>query len=69
MAGNSEFEIVEEQGWRRGLHNLMRQGFASWWKTNNWWVQTLIWTGVINFILAGMLWSAQGFNVQDALSF
>ena len=69
MAGNSSFELVQEQGWQRGLHNLMRQGFASWWKTRSWWVQTLIWAGIINFILAGVLWSGQGFDAQDALSF
>ncbi len=69
MSGNSGFELVQEQGWRRGLRNLMRQGLASWWKTSTWWVQALIWTGVINFILAGVLWSGQGFDVQEALSF
>ncbi len=67
MAGNSAFELVQEQGWRRGLRNLMRAGFASWWQTSSWWVQTLIWTGVINFILAGVLWSGQGFDPQEAL--
>lgn len=69
MAGNSEFELVQERGWRRGLRNLMRQGFASWWKTSSWWVQSLIWAGIINFVLAGVLWSTQGFDMQEALSF
>lgn len=69
MDGNNGFEMLEEQGWQRGLHNLMRDGFSSWWKTSSWWIQTLIWAGIINVILAGVLWSAQGFDVGEALSF
>ena len=66
MAGNSAFELREESGWRRGLGNLMSAGFAAWWSTNLWWVQTLIWTGIINVILAGLLWGAEVFDPQEA---
>lgn len=55
MTGNSAFIPVREEGWRRGLGNLMRAGFASWWQTSTWWVHALIWTGVINMVLFGML--------------
>jgi ABC-2 type transport system permease protein len=66
MTGNSAFELRDERGWRRGLGNLMSAGFAAWWSTNLWWVQTLIWTGIINFILAGLLWGAEAFEPQEA---
>ena len=66
MPGNSAFELRQEEGWRRGLGNLMSAGFAAWWATNLWWVQTLIWTAVINFILAGLLWGAEAFDPQEA---
>jgi ABC-2 type transport system permease protein len=34
----------------------MRAGFGSWWRTNTWWIHALIWTGVINGLIAGILW-------------
>ena len=58
MTGNSAFQLVQARGWRRGLRNLMRAGFASWWKTNTWWVHTLIWTLVLNGMMAGALWGS-----------
>ncbi len=66
MTANSEFELRQESGWRRGLGNLMDAGFAAWWSTDLWWVQTLLWTGIINVILAGLLWGAQAFEPQEA---
>jgi len=59
MTGNSAFQLVDERGWRRGLHNLMRAGHNSWWKTKTWWIHALIWTAVINFVLAGILWGGE----------
>ena len=58
MASNSAFQIVDERGWRRGVGNLMSAGFGSWWRTNTWWIHALIWTGVINGLIAGILWGA-----------
>jgi ABC-2 type transport system permease protein len=69
MAGNSAFELVQVRGWRGGLDNLLRGEFGSWWKSNTWWVQTLIWVGVINGILAGVLWGAEGIGPQEAAGF
>jgi ABC-2 type transport system permease protein len=66
MAGNSAFELRDERGWRRGLGNLMSAGFAAWWSTNLWWVQTLMWTAIINVALAGLLWGAEVFDPQEA---
>lgn len=68
MAGNSAFQLVDERGWRRGLHNLMRAGHNSWWKTNTWWIHALIWTAVINFVLAGILWGGDAVAGVDAVS-
>jgi len=51
MAGNSAFELVSEHGWRRGLGNLLDNEFGGWWRTSLWWIQTLIWVGVIGFML------------------
>jgi len=51
MSGNSAFELVNEQGWLAGLKNLLRAEFRRWWKTRTWWIQSLIWIGVIDLLL------------------
>jgi ABC-2 type transport system permease protein len=58
MAGNSAFELVSERGWRRGLGNMLRSELAHWWKTRRWWIQCLIWTGTIGFMLGAMLFGS-----------
>ena len=59
MAGNSAFELVSERGWRRGLGNLLENEFGGWWKTRLWWIQTLIWVGVIGFMLSAVVFGAK----------
>ena len=55
MAANSDFIPVSESSWRRGYQNLVKAGFAGWWKTNDWWVQILIWGGILLMMLSGFL--------------
>ena len=47
---------LHEPGWRSGLPPLMRAGFAAWWKPNDWWIQALLWTVVINGSVAAVIW-------------
>jgi ABC-2 type transport system permease protein len=68
MAGNSAFVMVQERGWRGGLRNLLRVENGKWWRSRMWWSQALIWTLVIDGILAGILWSGQEINAVDAVS-
>ena len=35
-----------------GLRNMLRAELGKWFRTNMWWVQALIWIGVIDGILA-----------------
>lgn len=60
---------VRERGWRRGLHNLLRAGFAEWWKTNTRWVHSLIWTGILSLMLIGILAGGEGLAGADAVGF
>ena len=69
MTANSVFVPVRERGWRRGLGNLMRAGFAEWWGTRTWWVHALIWTGVLNLMLLGIGLSGDSAVSADALGF
>lgn len=58
MAGNSAFELANEEGWQAGLRNLLRAEMAGWWKTRTWWVQSLIWICVIDLLLITIISSA-----------
>jgi len=68
MAGNSAFELVNDQGWQAGLRNLLRAEMASWWKTRTWWVQSLIWICVIDLILVAVISSSGGSADEPAMS-
>lgn len=57
MAGNSAFQLVSERGWRRGLGSMLKSELSRWWKTRMWWVQCLIWVGLIGFLLSAVLFS------------
>lgn len=49
--GNDVFEMQTGSGWQRGLDNLLGAEFGRWFKTKMWWIQILVWTGLINVIL------------------
>ena len=66
MAGNSTFQLVNEEGWQAGLRNLLRAEMAGWWKTRTWWVQTLIWVCVIDLLLVTII-SAAGSAGEPAM--
>jgi ABC-2 type transport system permease protein len=51
---------VSERGWRCGLSNLLDNEFAGWWKTHMWWIQCLIWVGLIGFIVGTALFGSPG---------
>jgi ABC-2 type transport system permease protein len=51
MASNSEFQLIGNQGRLQGFGNLLRKENRLWWRTNRWWVQTLIWLVIVNGIL------------------
>ncbi len=48
---NSQFGMVQERGWRRGLGNLLRGEFSGWFRSRKWWGHSLLWLLIINLIL------------------
>lgn len=60
MAGNSGFELVTERGWRLGLGNMLDSEMAHWWKTRRWWVNCLLWAGLVGLMLGTVLSQASG---------
>ena len=67
MTTNESFQLVKERGWQRGLRNLLNAEFGGWWKTSSWWVQSIIWIGVINMAIASVLWGESG-NAQTGIA-
>jgi ABC-2 type transport system permease protein len=57
MAANSELIIKGNTGWLGGFSNMFAKENRRWWRTRQWLVQTLVWLGFINGILALTLWS------------
>jgi ABC-2 type transport system permease protein len=55
--GNVQFQMVEERGWRRGLGNLLRGEFSSWFHSIRWLKHLVIWLLVINGMIAIMAYA------------
>lgn len=65
MSGNSDFELVSESGWRRGLSNLFANESGRWWKTSRWWRMALIFMGVTGFMLVAVLFGKEAGSIED----
>jgi ABC-2 type transport system permease protein len=65
MSGNSAFELITQEGWQAGLKNMLRAEMKRWWKTRTWWIQCLIWIGVVDMILFMVIFAS---NSGDALA-
>jgi ABC-2 type transport system permease protein len=49
------YERIPTLGWRQGFNNLFLKEWRSWWRTNQWWMQALIWLVILNGLVAMML--------------
>ena len=55
---SGQFQLVNEKGWRRGLGNLLRGEWSSWFKSSRWWKQILIWFAIVNGMMGIMVYAA-----------
>jgi hypothetical protein len=57
MSTNLRLQTTNEWGALRGLPNLFSKENGAWWRTRRWWLNTLLWTGLLcgltTFILFG----------------
>ena len=62
MSANTsgQFQLVNEKGWRRGLGNLLRGEWSSWFKSSRWWKHMLIWFAIINGMIGIMIIVKEG---------
>lgn len=52
---SSQFQLVNEKGWRRGLGNLLRGEWSSWFKSSRWWKHLLMWFAIVNGMMTIMV--------------
>jgi ABC-type transport system involved in multi-copper enzyme maturation permease subunit len=55
MVANTELQRVELSGWRTGLANLLRKENRAWWASRRWLVHSVLWTVVVNGLVAAMV--------------
>lgn len=52
---NSQFQLVEESGWKNGLGNLMQGEWSAWFKSSKWLKHSLIWFLIVNVMMLVMV--------------
>jgi len=55
MATNIEFIRVNEVDGLRGFSNLLRKENRAWWSTRRWWINAIIWPGMLGGLVALMM--------------
>ena len=65
MAVENIFQLVEQRGWRLGFGNLLARENRKWWGSNRWWMQALLWTGVLTGFLVIVLYVLPGLVTPD----
>src|SRR5512136_588538 len=55
---SSQFQLVNEKGWKRGLGNLLRGEYSAWFKSSRWWKHLLMWFAIINGMMGLMIYAS-----------
>ena len=50
-----QLQLGSENGWQRGLRNLLRGEYSAWFKSSRWWKQLLMWVAIINGMMGLMV--------------
>ena len=58
MAQAQQLQRLNQKGWRVGFGNLLRKESSEWWRTRSWLVHVIVWTLIINGIVAMFVWTA-----------
>lgn len=55
MAANMEFIRVKELNGLRGFSNLLHKENRAWWGTRRWWINAILWPGILGGLVALMM--------------
>lgn len=56
MAANVSLQEIKGDSWRRGLRPLLRRENRKWWRSRRWLIQTIIWTALLDGLVAFALY-------------
>jgi ABC-2 type transport system permease protein len=59
MSANLNLQKTSEWGALRGFPNLFSKESGAWWRTPRWWLNTLLWTGLLCGLTAFILFGPQ----------
>ena len=54
-AKSSQFQLVRESGWKRGLSNQLQGEYSTWFNSSRWWKHSLMWLALINVMMLIMI--------------
>lgn len=55
---SSQFQPVNEKGWKRGLGNLLQGEYSAWFKSSRWWKHLLMWFVIIDGMMGLMIYAS-----------
>jgi ABC-2 type transport system permease protein len=55
---NSQFQMVQERGWQRGLSNLLRGELSSWFRSARWLKHFVVWLLIVNAFMVIFVYAA-----------
>jgi ABC-type transport system involved in multi-copper enzyme maturation permease subunit len=55
MGANVELKRVKEWAWIRGFANLYQKESRAWWSTHRWWINGLLWSGLVVGMMAAVM--------------
>jgi ABC-2 type transport system permease protein len=68
MMSNSEQLIaVDHRQWIPGFRNLLVKENQSWWRTRKWLANVLVWTVIVNGLLATMIWLVPATDPEEVI--
>jgi len=63
---SSQFQLVNEKGWRRGMGNLLQGEYSAWFKSSRWWKQMILWFATINVMMGIMIIASAKANLEGS---
>ena len=58
---------VDHQAWIPGFRNLLIKENRSWWRTRKWLANVLVWTVLVNGLLAMIIWVVPATNPEEVV--
>ncbi len=58
MRTNSQFQLIQERGWKSGLGNLIRGEFSNWFGSSRWIKHLIMWFCIINLMMIIMIYAS-----------